>query len=687
MPWRIFEYRLLMLLVLLLFLASSAESAFPDRPLINFDAGFQRTQLSVDEGSARIVEFNGNRFLQLDAEAGERVKIRLRPASGKWNLKEYVNLAVDVANPGKDEVWFRMLIKDPGTEDESWYRPNLSHNGWVKPGEARVFPALLVRHKYRSKAAFPDYMDRFPEMHGLPHGQMLVWFGIDVARVTEMVITLEPKAHAQTLRIDNLRGNRRASPKLLESNPDAFFPFIDEYGQYMHEDWPGKVHSGTDLIKQRETEEEDLTAHPRPMAFNRYGGWTSGPTLEATGHFRVEKVDGKWWFVDPQGKLFWSLGCNSVGLHKATVELAEKGHFYANLPALDDPVYGRYRVKQGNRYHSKGPIYEKKYGSGYEAFYHRLSLRRIRSWGLNTLGAWSPSAAQQPEALRVPYCICLNPRGIKVGPIEKLADPFDPGFEKAVKASINAKWFSKADPFCVGYFDNNEIHWGKDFSGTMQKVLDECGSDVPMKQALERFVAEKGNADRATLLEFYRHMVDVYHRKCRAAINAAAPGKLYLGNRLHDATLRNELVAAQAKYCDVISFNIYEKDVERFNVRNPKHLPFFQIDKPFLIGEFNFGALDRGKFFTGIGFAADQRNRGENYVRYVKSALRNPRCVGAHWFTYCDSPTGGRTLNAENANCGTVSVADTPYPDVVNAMRSVGQGMYPYRFQRIDLMK
>ena len=24
--------------------------------------------------------------------------------------------------------------------------------------------------------------------------------------------------------------------------------------------------------------------------------------------FRVEKVDGKWWFVDPEGYLFWSVG-------------------------------------------------------------------------------------------------------------------------------------------------------------------------------------------------------------------------------------------------------------------------------------------------------------------------------------------------------------------------------------------
>ena len=37
------------------------------------------------------------------------------------------------------------------------------------------------------------------------------------------------------------------------------------------------------------------------------------------------------------------------------------------------------------------------------------------------------------------------------------------------------------------------------------------------------------------------------------------------------------------------------------------------FDKPYIISEFNFGALDSGKFYPGLGYASDQRNRGEKY--------------------------------------------------------------------------
>ena len=119
--------------------------------------------------------------------------------------------------------------------------------------------------------------------------------------------------------------------------------------------------------------------------------------------------------------------------------------------------------------------------------------------------------------------------------------------------------------------------------------------------------------------------------------------------------------------------------MKKFNIRAAKQMPFSKIDKLFMVTDFNFGALDRGKFFTGIGYAADQRTRGENYENYLNSALNNPRCIGAHWYTYCDSPTGGRTMIAENANCGLVSSSDTPYPEMIDSMRSVSQNMYLLR--------
>src|SRR5690606_8113260 len=60
---------------------------------------------------------------------------------------------------------------------------------------------------------------------------------------------------------------------------DQYFPFIDAYGQFMHEDWPGKVRSAEDLRKAHAAELALLAESKRPAAWNRFGGWADGPQL------------------------------------------------------------------------------------------------------------------------------------------------------------------------------------------------------------------------------------------------------------------------------------------------------------------------------------------------------------------------------------------------------------------------
>ena len=681
---------------LLLLLAMGVVSADGfERELVALDDGtlFEKV-LVVESGRVDQVVVDGKARLMCVAQPNEPVRFRLFALEGSWNLKPYVNVTVDFENPGKNEAFVRMLIKDVKTKSESWYRPNLSHNAWIEAGESRSFDALLVRHKYSNPAVKPSYMDRFPKMHGLPHAQMLVWFGVDVTRVSELVFELQPKPHAQTLYVDEIRATRRASPALLERDPDAFFPFIDQYGQYMHEEWPNKIKSDQDLIRQRVAEDRDLKRHSVPRTYNAFGGWNEGPRFESTGHFRVEKVDGKWWFIDPTGHLFWSFGCTGIGYQPVRIAMPGKAHFYEGLPALDDPEFGDlYQMDrrkgfepsdyQGAQAFLGGDyILRKKYGDAYREIFKSWSLRRARSWGLNTCGAWSAAAKDQPEHLRMPYTKELWVAGKHLKPIHKLVDPFEAKFSAWVERAVRGNKFAIDDPYCIGFFCNNEIHWGADPVQVVRDII-ACDDSVAARQALGTFFAERGvevaSASEDELLAFYSHLLETYYKKCRDAIKKVAPNKLYLGSRLHDGALRKEAFSAAAKYCDVVSVNVYEKDVKAFNVRDERDQPFFTEDVPFLVGEYDFGALDRGKFFSGIGFAADQRNRGECMEYFMESALDNPRCVGAHWFHYYDSPTGSRYFDNENANCGVVSTSDTPYPELIRAFRSVAKRLYSYR--------
>jgi len=84
-------------------------------------------------------------------------------------------------------------------------------------------------------------------------------------------------------------------------------------------------------------------------------------------------------------------------------------------------------------------------------------------------------------------------------------------------------------------------------------------------------------------------------------------------------------------------------------------------------------------FHTGLVPVATQAERAQMYKQYVQGALRHPQFVGTHWFQYQDEPPTGRVYDEENYQIGFVDVADTPYPETIQASRDVGYGIYRYR--------
>jgi hypothetical protein len=92
-------------------------------------------------------------------------------------------------------------------------------------------------------------------------------------------------------------------------------PLVDEFGQYTQATWNGKVNSLDALKKFWAAEAEAVkTALPNRCV---YGGFKD-TSAKATGFFRVEKVNDRWWFVCPDGHLFYSAGLNGVGTASGT---------------------------------------------------------------------------------------------------------------------------------------------------------------------------------------------------------------------------------------------------------------------------------------------------------------------------------------------------------------------------------
>ena len=111
-----------------------------------------------------------------------------------------------------------------------------------------------------------------------------------------------------------------------------FFPLIDEFGQYRHADWPGKIHGLSELRPNKAPRPTTWRSIRGQRTWDTYGGWKAGPQLAATGRFRTEKRDGKWWLVDPEGRLFWSHGIDCVDTSWSTTPITDRRQWFAGCP-------------------------------------------------------------------------------------------------------------------------------------------------------------------------------------------------------------------------------------------------------------------------------------------------------------------------------------------------------------------
>lgn len=666
-----------------------------DQVLLEFGKEFDVSGLEASDVKLSL----DDRALRLDTGHNRDLPgITLKAPAGRWDLLAFACVAIDVKNLGPGQVTVSCRLDDPGEEGS---RNSVSANIELpKDGQGTLRVPLLRR--------LPDELRaKLFGMRGLPGAAL--GQGIDPGNVAQLRIFVDNPTEDHCFTVGNVRAEG-VPADTLPQQADKFFPLIDPFGQYIHKDWPGKVKSNDDLAIRKKEESADLAAHPGPEQWNQYGGWKAGPQLTATGFFRVEKHQGKWWFVDPEGRLFWSHGIDCVRDGNATTPITDRKHWFAELPQPDSPFakfYGQgnwaplgyYQGKQYETYNFATANLLRKYGETWPQEFRDMAHRRLRSWGMNTIGNWSDSAIYLMR--KTPYTatagISGKPLAGSAGYWGKFIDVFDPEFaENARRALAQQKNQSAGDPWCIGYFIDNEQSWGDELS--LAAAALGSPADQPAKQAFVADLKQKyetierlnaaWNTQHASwdvllqttaspdqtkahddLAAFTTKMAERYFEVCRAAVKEIAPNQLYLGCRF---AWTNELaIRAAGKFCDVVSFNRYQTNVA------DRRLPP-GVDKPVLIGEFHFGALDRGMFHTGLVVTADQNERAAAYKTYVRSALKNPCIIGTHWFQFGDQATTGRG-DGENFQIGFLDVCDTPYAETIQACREVGRDMYLYR--------
>ncbi|MGC8862086.1 MAG: agarase, partial [Armatimonadota bacterium] len=320
--------------------------------------------------------------------------------------------------------------------------------------------------------------------------------------------------------------------------------------------------------------------------------------------------------------------------------------------------------------------------------------------GFNTIGNWSQQDVLEGNCL--PFTATIHIAGdfrrIEGGGgyWSKMPDVFDPKFAEAAEAGVAmvADKFA-SNRFCIGYFVDNELAWDAVERGPLASPPDQpCRIELirRLKQkygSLEalnsawRIKAESWDSLRAPdspnalcredLDDWVYAFSRRYFEIVRAALRRHAPRQLYLGCRF--AWSHKQAIRAAADLADVVSFNIYRREIDCGEWTGENDL-----GKPLMIGEFHFGALDRGMFHQGLVPAADQKDRAASYARYVESVIDCPAFVGCHWFQYVDEPLTGRVWDGENYNIGLVDVTDTPYPEMIAAARRVNGRIYARRY-------
>jgi hypothetical protein len=226
-----------------------------------------------------------------------------RPAAGSWDLSAFETLTLQVRNTGEHPARVGLRADGPDVDGKQQYIQAVEE---IAAGQEKLVRLPLQR---RMPAAVRD---KLFGMRGYP-GQLNPDSGIDVARVIRVQCFVSQPDRNHTLEISDLQASGQYDGAIwLTAGPDRLFPMIDRFGQYMHSTWPGKTVDEDDLRRRIEAEDGELASHPGPAARNQYGGWTTGRSSRRPDDSASTKRDGKWWLVDPEGRLFWSHGADCV---------------------------------------------------------------------------------------------------------------------------------------------------------------------------------------------------------------------------------------------------------------------------------------------------------------------------------------------------------------------------------------
>ena len=446
-------------------------------------------------------------------------------------------------------------------------------------------------------------------------------------------------------------------------------PIVDEFGQSNLVEFEDKIKSISQLESEWKLEEQSLDK-VEDFNYSKYGGYLNAQ-LEATGFFRTQKVGNDWWFVDPDGYQFLSLGadCIAPGNGGNVNRLDKRSNFIKQAPP-EDIGLGQNRPNRVS--FGKWNLY-RRFGEDYPNKSKDMIISRMTNWGLNTIANWS--SGEVIKMNQKPFMLQL--RGLGIGEsIMGLTDVYDANFESHIENAVQEYVTPyKDNPWLIGYFTGNEPSWLGQESRLCDLILNST-RDMPIQDALKNYLATGDTPERRKT--FIYDSFKTFLQTVQAAVRKHDPNHLTLGIRFGKIP-EDEVLEICKEVFDVFSFNCYD-------LAPPKEAMDRVMDVtglPMIIGEYHAGTVNRG-MAQALVQVENQKERGVAYRYYTEQAFNHPNLIGVGYFQWSDQDLTGRGYDGENYNCGLVDVTDRPYKHMVKAIKETAKRLYDVHSEKIE---
>lgn len=486
--------------------------------------------------------------VRLHSKAHWNASLALRPDTPwDWSAYRDFHVAFDVANYGSESVQIDLIMSDKN--GDAYTRVFV-----IPVGGATTVYAKMDGHDQTHPDGTP--INEFNFVSGMRSNpptwesedrQVYSLWGkksLDLSGIVSISFNVSGNLSDRYFTIDNVR--LRPNPPMA---PDFMTDLVDRFGQNNKVDYPSKVQSEEHLRRLAHNELATLTGERWPER-TQFQGWADGPQLEATGYFRTEKMGGKWWLVDPEGRLYFATGIDIIRLsNSSTVTGYDFDHaliperdanevvseddqplnrvpdaavptrritspmradLFTWLPEYNEPLgkhFGYRRtvqsgpVKRGESFSFYSANLERRYGGDYMNAWREATIKRMLDWGYTSLGNWVEEGFYANR--QIPFFAFADING-EFKTLKSafdfwhpLPDPYDPLFyDRAFASAESVATQIDKSPWCVGIFYDNEQSFGRPESeklyfGLVTNTLELNAEDAPAKAAFTQILREK----------------------------------------------------------------------------------------------------------------------------------------------------------------------------------------------------